>query len=232
MRKIFLCALCLFMTGCFLGCGNCIMVDDGGYGNYVHPKFETNYTVEEHIERIKAETEEVFSNEIENGVLVNYTVDIVHAFYDDDPEYFLVELEYAYEWRGKTDNGEPYGLKYTTKYRNLIGYISNDSYRVGGPIPGIFKDGRSAYTLSGYKTAKKYYGALVFGVEKDGEILQIYEGQGIAEFGNPKYLTQKIVPKSSYKKLMKNNNKTVSHSYLKELEQEKERFNKNYIREY
>ncbi len=211
MRKIFLCALCLFMTGCFLGCGNCIMVD----GNYVHPKFKTVYTVEEHIERIKAETEERFSNEIENGVLVNYTVDIVHAFYDDDPEYFLVELEYADEWRGITyTSDEPYTIEYFTKYKYLIGFIKNDNYKTGLIICDDFVDGRSAYTLSGYKTAKKYYGAMICGVEKDGEILQIYKGHGSVEFGDPECLTQKIVPKSSYKRLMESNYKLQERYYL------------------
>ena len=73
-------------------------------GGYTHPKFKTKYTEEEHVQRITARTEEIFAEEIESGEILNYEVEIVYAFYDNDPEYFLVELEYAEEWESRYEN--------------------------------------------------------------------------------------------------------------------------------
>ena len=78
---------------------------------YKHPDFVTAYTQEEHIQRISERTQTRFSKEIESGEIVNYTVEIVYAFYDNDPEYFLVNLEYAEEIQRFYPTGN---LKYQT----------------------------------------------------------------------------------------------------------------------
>lgn len=137
-------------------------------GGYEHPDFETEYTLEEHMSRIATRTEEKFAEEIVNGEIVNYEVEIVYAFYDHDPEYFLVELEYAkeFEWNyPKADGGFATCL---TKYKHLIGYIIEDRYCVGlqdYDEGDGFIGGRSSYELCGFSNSKKYYERLTHGVE-------------------------------------------------------------------
>ena len=102
-----------FLLVVLLGACSCVP------GYYRHPRFKTKYTIEEHIQRISERTEEKFSWQIAEGIIADYTVDIIYAFYDDDPEYFLVELEYAEEFQGTcTIYVEDEGKSYYNK--NLI----------------------------------------------------------------------------------------------------------------
>ncbi|MBQ3505596.1 MAG: hypothetical protein IJA89_02365 [Clostridia bacterium] len=153
----------LFVFFMFNSCRrNEVVINDNPY----HPKFSTEYSEDEHIDRIKARTAEIFAEEIENGQLVRYDADILYAF-DDDPECFLVELEFAEEWKSWQS-----GVGYQTKYKHCIGYIKNDEYVIGcfyrydGPISnaeGIekiktaFMDGRSAYSLWATPDEKRYF---------------------------------------------------------------------------
>lgn len=139
---------------------------------YYHPKFKTDYTIEEHIERISALTEENFSKELASGELVSYKVEIVYA-YDEDPEYFLIELEYAQAWdKEYYDSYDVEYVRYSTRYRHLIGYIRSDKY---WSLEG-FKEGRSSYLYYGYADNKKYYnGDGVEAIEKDGQIITLFD---------------------------------------------------------
>ena len=185
---------------------------------YKHPDFVTSYTEAEHIERIKERTEARFSKEIESGEIANYTVEIVYAFYDNDPEYFLVNLEYKNDFpvKHKTEGTR-------TKYKHFLGYIENDEYYTG--INGyagekgdsMFTEGRNAYEVAGYGEAKKYYGNDVFAVEKEGALLKIFKmnstGQVEFEEGYEGEWEQYIIPETEYEDLMKNNYKFSSHIY-------------------
>ena len=187
---------------------------------YKHPDFVTSYTEAEHIERIKERTETRFSKEIESGEIANYTVEIVYAFYDNDPEYFLVNLEYKYPWHKLDWVGNPFEQ---TKYKHFLGYIENDEYYTG--INGysgekgdsMFTEGRNAYEVAGYGEAKKYYGNDVFAVEKEGALLKIFKmnstGQVEFEEGYEGEWEQYIIPETEYEDLMKNNYKFSSHIY-------------------
>ena len=189
------------------------------WSHYKHPDFVTAYTEEEHIQRITERTQIRFSEKIESGAIVNYTVEIVYAFYDNDPEYFLVNLEYKYPWHKLDPAGKPYEQ---TKYQHFLGYIENDEYYTGvynyegEKSDSMFIDGRSAYEVAGCGGAKKYYGNRVFAVETKDGLLQIFEmsNTGCVEFCDIEtQWVQRIIPESEYEDLMKNNYKFTSHIY-------------------
>ena len=189
-------------------------------GWYEHPDFVTKYTIEEHIQRITARTEERFQEDIENGFIVDIFVDIVYAFYDDDPEYFLVEIEY----KEKIPNDQltgiahdppfPYGIGYdendkicwiyTDKITHFIGYIEDDRYRTG-LIYGYFHSSPSPYTVCGYKHEKKYYGCSKLGVAKGEDVVVFWNEAGRRD--------EEIVSKEWAKDLMEGNPKMHPHDY-------------------
>lgn len=179
MKKI--CIIIVAIICClFVGCTQKLG------GNYIHPDFSTDYSIEEHVERIKERTKQVFQDDIQSGAIIDYSVEIVYAYYDEDPEYFLVEIEYANDWNGEYHTNYPRyddetltKIEYTTKYKHLIGFIENDMYKTGlrgyfGQDKAAFKDGKSCYELLGYANDKKYYGAGVFAVRKNDEMMRIY----------------------------------------------------------
>ncbi len=187
-----------------------------------HPEFKTDYTIEEHIERISAKTKKRFAEKLQSGLLVSYSVDILYAFYDEDPEYFLIELEFDREWEGEYDipnYGQdldiPFHYTYKTKYMHTIGFICNDKYYLCLREYGDFIDGQSSYRYYGYAENKKYYGSGVQAVEKDGQIVKLFSdlcidngGAGVsAEFHthyneNDSCCLNEVVPESNYKNLM------------------------------
>lgn len=165
-KRLIICCLSfsLLLSGC--ACSNPYIKDV-----YIHPKFKTDYTIEEHIKRISAKTERNFAEELANSELVSYNVEIVYA-YDGDPEYFLIELEYAEEWESIYMESGVTPISYSTKYRHLIGYIRSDKYfRIGD-----FREGRSSYRYYGYTDNKKYYnGDGIEAVEKEGQIIKLFD---------------------------------------------------------
>ena len=148
-------------------------------------EFRPQYTQEEHIQRIAERTQEIFAKEIDKGLLLHYNVEIVYPFSEGDRQYFLVELEYGYEWTGKfenvsatADNDEKY-ITYRTRYKHFIGVIIDDEYYMavwnydGDDPKSCFMDGRSAYAVAGYSDRKKYCGGAYQGVEVDGEFIMV-----------------------------------------------------------
>ncbi len=207
------------MLGLFVGCTQPLG------GDYVHPDFSTEYTIDEHVQKIKEKTEEIFQGDIQSGAIVDYSVEIVYAFCDRDPEYFLVEIEYANEWNGvyrtnypRYDDDTPTEIEYTTRYKHLIGFIENDTYKTGlngyfGKNEAAFKDGKSCYALLGYSNNKKYYGASVFGVESNGEILRIYSSiaQGpVGMLWGEESFEKKTVSEKEQKQYMTDNRKKIN----------------------
>jgi len=187
-----------------------------------HAEFRTKYTVEEHIERITKRTEERFATQIEEGELISWKIEIVYAFYDNDPEYFLVELEYAEEIESGYEfySSVPEYTQYITKYQHIIGYIKDDRYLMGLPHYDLFMDGRSVWALNGYEDSKKYYGDKIQAVQVDKEIMQLCDLEllqaGNVEFhnlGSNKAFEKIMVNKADYKDLMQNNFKLLPRNY-------------------
>lgn len=228
MKKLLCLLLTIVCCLCMVACDNCPSCEKKG--GYEHPEYQSEYTEEEHIERISARTREKYAEEIEEGIIIDFKVEILYAFYDNDPEYFLVELEYSLPLHGAytnhytTSDGEKGDTRYTTKYKHIIGYIENDSYMTGIIYYADFMYGRSAYTVFGYNDSKKYYGGTVQAVEKDGKIVQIFDTQclsvGVIEFhsqkpaeGMCKCPMNEVVPESKYKYLMEANFKLFPKIY-------------------
>lgn len=159
-------------------------------------EWTTQYTIEEHVQRISARTEEKFASEIENGEIVNYEVEIVYC-YSEKPKYFLVNLEYAEE---VTITAEDMHLSdqekerladklpLVTKYRHILGFISNDDYYTGfiNYING-FKWGRSPWDYCGYKGYKKYYNFYSYAIALDGILTRIYSSTTYNPIGYNEY---------------------------------------------
>lgn len=221
--KLFLKILIVILALLFcVGCNEKI-------GGYDHPTFVTNYTEEEHVERIRQRTAEKFEKEIVNQEIVDIHVEIIYAFYDNDPEYFLVEIEYAREWinayknpdYSSSDESSQEYIEYTTKYKHLIGFIENDKYKTGLMYYDSFIDGRSSYSFYGYRSAKKYYGGLCQAVEIDGQIIELSNGEclrdGIIEnhshYSFYECTMGRVIKESEYEKLMKSNYKLFKFAY-------------------
>ena len=229
MKRKWCILLALCFTLLFAGCN----------GGYRHPKFKTKYTIEEHIQKISKRTEEIFAEEITNGNIANYTIEIIYAFYDEDPEYFLVELEYAEEWESQYENpdfqyGEkPQYIKYSTKNKHFIGFIENDEYYTGLPCydsgasdikQDCFMDGKSGYALCAFPQNKKYYGAGIQGVQV-GEQIIICAHTDCFQYGNTEFhqhetkdvsdicMIGKTVDVKSYKGYMNGNYKLFRSIY-------------------
>ena len=149
---------------------------NGDYIPYKHPDFKTQYTKEEHFERIWDLTVERFKKDFEQNKIKGLFVDIVYAFYDDDPEYFLVEIEYYEErayWASFTD-ATGSNIKITTKFIHTIGYIKNDNY-YSSSLYRSFIIGKSAYTTYGARDCKKYYGRGVQAALIDGKLIEVLD---------------------------------------------------------
>lgn len=197
-----------------------------------HEEYVSNLTEEQHLQNLVKITEEIFAEEIEEGEIVNYKVELVYAFYDNDPEYFLIELEFAEEFIGSTDGCYQCEVTkrkhhYVSKYRHLIGYHNNDKYRygVGNYCSGnrwAFRPGQSPYTYLGYANEKKYYGAEMFGVEKDGKILCVYSSSSSNEMPvgegceHNELFSQYEPSREQQYQYMKDNNKWTPSNYSKD----------------
>lgn len=167
------------------------------YTEYVHPDFETQYTVEEHIERLNLIASKTLK-------LKKFKVSIVYAFYDFDAEYFLIEFEreeYEYDVHiyqmsdyinryADIENLNDVTIKERATNGYILGYISEDKYfcnlfvnlRWYGGQPGFgyvqkFSDGLSPYKAYGYEDNVKYYGGQTAAVAcKEGLKIVACEG--------------------------------------------------------
>lgn len=202
MKKVLIVLLCfLIILSTSVGCTSQEPCD---LDKYVHLDYVSEYNESEHIERIKQRVAKRFDEELENCEIADVYVEIMYAFYDNDPEYFLVEIEYTNEWIC-TQNGD------LTNFKHVIGIIVEDEYFLIGGYYNEFKDGKSSYNYYGYKECKKYFGAGVQAVEKDGELIEIEENtclkDEIVEYHKTHSVTNigKVVDENTYYYLMSTN---------------------------
>ncbi len=202
---------------CLFACPSCIIEQPIDIKPYV---FSTNYTIEEHIERIKERTLEVFEAEILNEEYKDCKVDIVYSIRNNLPELFVVEVEFTHQKEYFRQGTLPQEYHYySTEYVHMIGRIKEDEYYCvydvpfGGYASNAFWAGRSPYSYKGYWDKKKYYGSVLYGVEADNEIRILAKGVGCYIYGGIEYhlhYTQEtgftdcpvggILPKEDYQK--------------------------------
>ncbi|MBQ8229939.1 MAG: hypothetical protein IJZ32_04525 [Clostridia bacterium] len=210
IKKVFWTIIVLLLILALVGCWIFREMMKG----YEHPKFKTKYTIEEHIKRLTTRTEEKYAKELENGELLDFRVEILYAFYDNDPEYFLIEYRFA----DTIDKiyGED-GIKEVRieNHGHLIGMIENDKYKVrflccrdedewgDYHTRGYDEEilvGQSCYTKCGFENTKKYYGGHTCAVELDGQIVQIYNNDGYPDEAR---WERRVISESEQKRLMK-----------------------------
>ena len=154
--------------------------------------FTTKYTEQQHIQKLTQITESRLSNRFESGEIVGCSVQIVYSFYTSDPEYAIIELEYAEPFEssvnvsrmGKSQYGSLQSveqeIEYLTKYQHTLIHIHQDRYyQFTGYYKHLHKsymDGRSPYQVLGYGNNKKYFGCGLFAVDIDGQIVDLYFG--------------------------------------------------------
>ena len=142
---------------------------------YVRPDYDYTYSEEYHRQKISERTQEIFEEELSSGKIVNFEVETLYSFYDDDPEYFLITFEYWKEFKVIIKGT---GVSYETKYQHIIGYHFGDGehyYCVDYTVSDFIKDMLSPWHYLGYEEAKKYYGNYHYGILQGGELLVIYE---------------------------------------------------------
>ena len=144
---------------------------------YKHPDFQTNYSGQEHIERIEERIRERYSVMFEYYIYKDVDVYLLHSLFDDDQEYFIVEISFyspvtrSFE-NPNYDKGKPLSeenlerISYTTDRMYCVGYIRNDVY-----YRNAFRYGKSSYTLYGFEDQKKYYGGGYECVMIDGKMI-------------------------------------------------------------
>ena len=151
---------------------------DGPGTGEKHIVYNCPYTEEENIQNIKSRTEEVFAQELNAGLIVDYSVDILYAF-DGDPEYFLIELTYKEGYLGNDQETYAHCIGYIeyTQY-----YVDLDFYELDAPIQSsivdvkeTFRDGKSGYALYASPEEKRYYYEGLHCVERHGEIVVIQD---------------------------------------------------------
>ena len=144
---------------------------------YSHPDYKYTYAEEYHIENLKARTNEIFKEEIESGEIIKIEVEIVYAFYDEDPEYFLITLEYEKEFEVEISQ-----QIYKTKYKHLMGFHQGTGQYYYGVENYTnyneygYRYGESPYHYLGYEDSKKYYGTYNFGIDENGIKKVVYRG--------------------------------------------------------
>ena len=157
-----------------------------------HAEFATQYTEEEHIERLT----QIVDYYIEKywwrtgSEVTERKIEILYSFYDGDPEYFMITykvdpyIKYTNTPYGNNFYRCPETLSRRSTYFEL-GTIIYDNYKLI-PIAGTHRTASmqwgNIFEVLGYENSKKYYGNNCFGVENEnGDVELIYE-YGVCEF--------------------------------------------------
>ena len=160
MFKKMVCVIILLLMGISLF--SCFAPAAGG-ASRLSP-FKTELTAEDHIAKIIERTEEKYAEQIADGRIKSYTVEILWSF-DENPEYFLIDFDgYSYvhnDWPNET-------ILVENAY--IVGYIENDKYYMYYYYPKFEK---SPFKKQNLENEKKYYGYTVMAVKKDKELLCI-----------------------------------------------------------
>ena len=155
---------------------------------YYAPEFKTQYTIEEHLDKIEKrmlkrvnDEWEKLGFEYENMTIENSYVDILYSV-TDLPEHFLAEIELL---------NEESGIKHVWHW---LGGIVNDEY-----VLLYFEKGSSCFSKNGYKEEKKYFidgKNGICAIEKNGEIF------GICNEGRDRLLIKSNYKRWNYCKIL------------------------------
>ncbi len=189
--KIFTTILALLISIFSFGCGENPVDNENLYtGDLLLYdlgfEYETQYTEEEHIERITARTEENLAEDITSDKIEKIEVEIVYSLYTKDPEYFLIEVEYKQEFTGYWSSSN---IPYSTKHKHFFGMIYCDNY-IKTPHMDDFIDGQSIYRARGYKNNVKYHSSFCFAIEEGDKLYQLFPETGLHKFNTVLMLSE------------------------------------------
>jgi len=119
------------------------------------PPFKTEFTAEEHVANLIERTGEHYADWIAEEKITSFSVEIMWSF-DENPEYFLVELEFKSDF---------YFWGTTVERAYLTGYIENDLYYKHS---NTLVTDETPFKKQGYESEKKYFGGGVWAI-KEGE---------------------------------------------------------------
>ena len=173
---LFICVLfsfsgCLDVLGAIFG-GYAPPYDDpSNYPEY--PNYQSAYTEEEHVQKLTERTMEgliwkkitgnYFGDTFGNNIKLSAVeVEIVYAFYDYDPEFFVMDLTF------ENKMGAGYGGELTNE-GYLLGYILNDEYYLLQ-----YDEGKNPWDAAGYQDYKKYFGSGYYAVKIDEKMTAFF----------------------------------------------------------
>lgn len=142
--------------------------DPDNYPQY--PNYQSAYTEEEHVQKLtEMTTESLIWKTITGDYFRAYVglraveVEIVYAFHDYDPEFFVIDFTFENKAVVAGYDGEPTDKAY------FLGYILNDEYYLlhyGG--------GENPWSVAGYQDYKKYFGSGYYAVKIDGKMTAFF----------------------------------------------------------
>lgn len=153
------------------------------------PEFVTEYSEEEHLERVKA----IVDKKTPNRTVLDIKTEILYAYYRGTPEYVLITVELSEEISGEIYGPSGGKYPYDTKYLYAVVRIYEDEYydthikrgtstMDDGQLPywlseeSSFVLGANPYQVCGYgEENKKYYMNECFAIERNGKIMKFYE---------------------------------------------------------
>lgn len=137
-------------------------------------KIYSIYTQEELIARLIDSRYEKEEQSI-YGKIKNITTQRLYSFYDQEPNYFLLEIEYYRPIELEltfSENGRYYQVKTQTYFTNVIcGFSGDITPIVNRATRKGF--GRSPFSVLGLQDCKKFYGKNTLGVEIDGKVYEL-----------------------------------------------------------
>ena len=160
--------LVVVLIGALLLVKNLILPNLFAPSPYFAP-FHTRYSPEEHVQRLDARTKEIFANDIANGKIIDYKIDVVYSFSDDKPRFFIIELIHEKGFRltqPSDDVGEHLG--FSSNYSYTIGLIDDTTYRIKG-----FTQCQSPYSSTNNFDKKKYYSKDYYAYHDGENMIQI-----------------------------------------------------------
>lgn len=168
----------------FIVCSTCLFACSNNEEPTVNKNnLKYKYSYQEHVRNIRAITEEIYSEEIENDLIANIEVDLMYPLnkgLDEVPTFFVIDIEYKEEKEYIISNsGEEKSV--ITKFNHYLGYIDFDEYRsISIFYNDCFQPGKSICKALNVSGNKKYFTSqtstayCTFAVEIDNKIITIF----------------------------------------------------------
>lgn len=136
-------------------------------------------SVDEHIERLTTQTKNNFANELNDGTIVDFKVDLMYDC-DDKPRFFIVELEYKdpilLEYSCYTPDGSTIShcTKLETNYVYFLGRITLFGFKYIRYYGNFYA--MSPFSNTENFDKKKYFLNFTYAIQDGENIVLIFDG--------------------------------------------------------